>query len=317
MQTARPNSDQSKRGVDVRRRCSRTQTSARTSSSPSSTPASPRSTAASTTAGWAQVPTELLQPQARRRAVLLQRVRGDVRADEQERRGAVAARHRRPRHAHGVHRWATRSRRPRWSTRAAGMAPKARLAGYKVCWPRGGGGSFNSDILAAFDAAVAVADRVEVVSLSVGGVVVPYHLDAMAIGAFGAIEAGIVVSASVSHRRCQVHGPRVPRQSLPRQRANTRRCQRVQRRRVVVHGRRYHVPRRLARPGHGAREDRGVRPWRELVCRQGQRGPPCGRRRMVSSLTATSYRRPRAHQGLLAQQLYHWAGTSSFLPFFC
>jgi len=77
---------------------------------------------------------------------------------------------------------------------AAGMAPKARLAVYKVCWT---GGCFDSDILAAFDAAV--ADGVDVVSLSVGGVVVPYHLDVIAIGAFGASDAGVFVSASAGN----------------------------------------------------------------------------------------------------------------------
>ncbi|KAL5062573.1 hypothetical protein RYX36_024310 [Vicia faba] len=77
---------------------------------------------------------------------------------------------------------------------AAGMAPKARLAVYKVCWS---GGCFDSDILAAFDAAV--ADGVDVVSLSVGGVVVPYHLDVIAIGAFGASDAGVFVSASAGN----------------------------------------------------------------------------------------------------------------------
>ncbi|XLT23849.1 hypothetical protein HN873_055141 [Arachis hypogaea] len=77
---------------------------------------------------------------------------------------------------------------------AAGMAPKARLAVYKVCW---NGGCFDSDILAAFDAAV--ADGVHVVSLSVGGVVVPYYLDVIAVGAFGASEAGVFVSASAGN----------------------------------------------------------------------------------------------------------------------
>ncbi|KAL2336358.1 hypothetical protein Fmac_010804 [Flemingia macrophylla] len=77
---------------------------------------------------------------------------------------------------------------------AAGMAPKARLAVYKVCWS---GGCFESDILAAFDAAV--ADGVDVASLSVGGVVVPYHLDVIAIAAFGAASAGVFVSASAGN----------------------------------------------------------------------------------------------------------------------
>ncbi|KAI3511570.1 hypothetical protein L1887_18725 [Cichorium endivia] len=54
------------------------------------------------------------------------------------------------------------------------------LATYKVCWNVG---CFYSDILIAFDSAV--ADGVDVISLSVGGVVVPYYLDAIAIGAFG------------------------------------------------------------------------------------------------------------------------------------
>lgn len=74
---------------------------------------------------------------------------------------------------------------------ARGVAPKARVAAYKVCWASG---CFDSDILSAFDSAV--ADGVDVISVSVGGGVVPYYMDSISIGAFGAMSHGIFVSAS-------------------------------------------------------------------------------------------------------------------------
>ncbi|KAL2630487.1 hypothetical protein R1flu_015173 [Riccia fluitans] len=77
---------------------------------------------------------------------------------------------------------------------ARGMAPKARLAVYKVCWASG---CFDSDILAAFDAAV--VDGVDVISLSVGGGVVPYFLDPIAIGTFSAMKKGIFISCSAGN----------------------------------------------------------------------------------------------------------------------
>ncbi|XP_021847488.2 subtilisin-like protease SBT1.5 [Spinacia oleracea] len=77
---------------------------------------------------------------------------------------------------------------------AAGMAPKARLAVYKVCWTSG---CYDSDILKAFDEAV--KDGVDVISLSVGGVVVPYYLDSIAIAAFRAVQNGVFVSASAGN----------------------------------------------------------------------------------------------------------------------
>ncbi|KAG5033613.1 Subtilisin-like protease SBT1.6 [Glycine soja] len=78
---------------------------------------------------------------------------------------------------------------------AKGVAPKARLAMYKLCWKNSG--CFDSDILAAFDAAV--ADGVDVISMSIGGgdgISSPYYLDPIAIGSYGAVSRGVFVSSS-------------------------------------------------------------------------------------------------------------------------
>ncbi|KAJ1295255.1 hypothetical protein BS78_01G209500 [Paspalum vaginatum] len=77
---------------------------------------------------------------------------------------------------------------------ARGMAPGARVAAYKVCWPEG---CLGSDILAGIDAAV--ADGVGVLSLSLGGGSAPYFRDTVAVGAFGAAAAGVFVSCSAGN----------------------------------------------------------------------------------------------------------------------
>ncbi|EPS74243.1 subtilase family protein, partial [Genlisea aurea] len=79
---------------------------------------------------------------------------------------------------------------------ARGMASRARIAVYKICWSFG---CYDSDILAAFEQAV--VDGVDVISLSVGssGHAPPYYLDSIAIGAFAAVENGIVVSCSAGN----------------------------------------------------------------------------------------------------------------------
>ncbi|XP_019193182.1 PREDICTED: subtilisin-like protease SBT1.4 [Ipomoea nil] len=74
---------------------------------------------------------------------------------------------------------------------ARGTAVKAKIAVYKVCL---GPGCTDSDILAAIDQAV--KDGVDVLSLSIGGVARPYHEDPIAIGAFGAVEHGVIVSCA-------------------------------------------------------------------------------------------------------------------------
>ncbi|KAL5219005.1 hypothetical protein ABZP36_019689 [Zizania latifolia] len=77
---------------------------------------------------------------------------------------------------------------------ARGMAPKARVAVYKVCWL---GGCFSSDILAGMDAAV--ADGCSVLSLSLGGGAADYARDSVAIGAFAAMEQNVLVSCSAGN----------------------------------------------------------------------------------------------------------------------
>ncbi|GKG43444.1 subtilisin-like protease SBT1.4, partial [Tanacetum coccineum] len=71
---------------------------------------------------------------------------------------------------------------------ARGMATKARIAVYKICWDEG---CYDSDILAAFEQAI--IDGVDIISLSVGssGSAPQYYRDSIAIGSFHAVANGI------------------------------------------------------------------------------------------------------------------------------
>ncbi|XP_058772826.1 subtilisin-like protease SBT1.7 [Vicia villosa] len=77
---------------------------------------------------------------------------------------------------------------------ARGMAIGARVAMYKVCWIELCSGS---DILAGIDQAI--ADNVNILSLSLGEIPYKYFKDNLAIGAFAAMEHGILVSCSAGN----------------------------------------------------------------------------------------------------------------------
>lgn len=80
---------------------------------------------------------------------------------------------------------------------ASGMAPRARVASYKVCWGRGGeGGCFGSDSVAAIDQAV--ADGVDVLNFSISGSRTSF-LDQVEVAFLFAADAGVFVAASAGN----------------------------------------------------------------------------------------------------------------------
>lgn len=79
----------------------------------------------------------------------------------------------------------------------SGMAPRARVAVYKVCWGIGDdGGCFNSDSVAAIDQAV--ADGVDVINFSISGSRTSF-LDPVEVAFLFAADAGVFVAASAGN----------------------------------------------------------------------------------------------------------------------
>jgi subtilisin family serine protease len=80
--------------------------------------------------------------------------------------------------------------------KVSGMAPRARVAMYKVCWNGESGGCAFSDSVAAVD--LAVADGVDVINFSISGTQTSY-LDAVEVAFLRASRAGVFVAASAGN----------------------------------------------------------------------------------------------------------------------
>ena len=80
--------------------------------------------------------------------------------------------------------------------RISGMAPRARVAVYKVCWGVGEGGCPNTDSVAAIDQAV--ADGVDVLNFSISGTRTNFR-DPVEIAFLFAADAGVFVAASAGN----------------------------------------------------------------------------------------------------------------------
>lgn len=79
----------------------------------------------------------------------------------------------------------------------SGIAPRARIAAYKVCWQTPAGGScFSTDSVAAIDAAV--ADGVDVINFSISGSRTNFR-DSVEIAFLFAADAGVFVAASAGN----------------------------------------------------------------------------------------------------------------------
>ncbi|GFS46626.1 subtilase family protein [Actinidia rufa] len=81
---------------------------------------------------------------------------------------------------------------------AKGVAPSARIAMYKVIWATSTPEATASDVLAGMDQAI--ADGVDIISLSLALPQTSYFYDAIAIASLSAIEKGIVVICAAGNK---------------------------------------------------------------------------------------------------------------------
>jgi subtilisin family serine protease len=77
---------------------------------------------------------------------------------------------------------------------ARGGVPSARIAAYRICDPAG---CTDDSILGAFDDAI--ADGVDIITISLGGSPRPFDLDSISIGSFHAMEKGILTVHSAGN----------------------------------------------------------------------------------------------------------------------
>ena len=161
----------------------------------------------------------------------------------------LAARLRRPRHAHRVdRRAATQTSRPpappRCSARISGIAPRARIAAYKVCWGDDGAAAAAARPSTASPPSTRPSPTASTSSTSRSAARSTNFLDAVEVAFLFAADAGVFVATSAGNS-----GPTRQHRRAPEPVADHggRRHAQPRRRRLGDAGQRRHLLRRLGR----------------------------------------------------------------------